>query len=46
MKYGIMVVEKSLAIKDIRFFWLSILVNMYAIAKTKTNNEIKKVFLE
>ena len=37
MKYGIMVVEKSLAIKDIRFFWLSILVNMYAIAKTKSD---------
>ena len=46
MKYGIIVLEKSLAIKVIRFFWLSILVNMYAIAKTKTNNEIKKVFLE
>ena len=41
-----MVVEQSLAIKDIIFFWLSIHVNMYAIAKTKTNNGIKKVFLE
>ena len=36
----------GLEINDIIFSWLSKLVSMYTIAKTKTNNEIKKVFLE